>query len=181
MAKRFVKNEQSLHERALRYLERFPCTVARMRQYLKKLTREAVKAEEIEPGEGEPWVESVIARLTRVGLLDDAAYARGRAGALHRKGKSARAIQFDLRRKGVDAELIEAALDSRSENDVNPELEAAAALARRRRLGPYASAEKRRDARQKHLASLARNGFSFDIARRVIDADTVEDLLEMLS
>ena len=81
----------------------------------------------------------------------------------------------------MDAQLIEAALDCRTENDVNPELEAAAALARRRRLGPYASEEKRRDARQKHLASLARNGFSFDIARRVIDAATVEELLEMLS
>ena len=180
MGKRYIKNEQSLHERALRYLERFPCTVAKMRQYLQKLAREAVKAEVIQPGEGEPWIESVIGRLTRVGLLDDAAYARGRAGALHRKGKSARAIRFDLKRKGVGSDLVDQALDARTENDVNPELEAAAALARRRRLGPYCAEEKRRDARQKHLASLARNGFSFDIARKVIDAETVEDLQELL-
>ena len=182
MPKRYVKNEHTLYERALRYLDRFACTERRMREYLSKLIKQAVESETVTAQETAGWVDAAVARLTRAGLLNDAAYAKGRAGSLHRKGKSARAIRFDLRRKGiVDPELIDAAIDKRSENDAeNPELEAAVALARRRRLGPYAPEEKRRDARQKHLASLARNGFSFDIARRVIDAETVEDLQELL-
>jgi len=48
------------------------------------------------------------------------------------------------------------------------ELEAARAYARKRRLGAYRSPEKRAEYRQKDLASLARQGFSFDIAKQAL-------------
>jgi regulatory protein len=39
---------------------------------------------------------------------------------------------------------------------------------RKRRLGPFRSAETRDEHRHKDLASLARQGFSFDIAKRAL-------------
>ncbi len=50
------------------------------------------------------------------------------------------------------------------------EQRAAAALARRRRLGPYRAAEDRKDHRLRDLAAMARAGFAYDVAKKVIDA-----------
>ena len=50
--------------------------------------------------------------------------------------------------------------------------QAAHALARRRKLGPYRPGE-RSAYREKDLAALARAGFSFGIAREVIDGEKI--------
>ena len=63
-------------------------------------------------------------------------------------------------------------------NSGNAEIEAALRYARRRRLGPYrVDREIATENRQRDLASLGRAGFSYDTARRVVDADDPEDLL----
>ena len=55
-------------------------------------------------------------------------------------------------------------------------MEAAVNYARRRQLGPFFTGKVLDDTREKQLAALARAGFSYDIARRVIDAESEEDL-----
>ncbi len=49
---------------------------------------------------------------------------------------------------------------------------AALAHARRRRLGPCRPPAARKSMREKDLASLARAGFAYDVARRVVEAET---------
>ena len=55
---------------------------------------------------------------------------------------------------------------------------AAFKLARKRRLGPFREpdSDARAERREKDLATLARAGFSFDVAQQVIDAPSVEEL-----
>ena len=74
-------------------------------------------------------VEASLAVLSRAGLVDDARFARARAGSLAERGYGDVAIRHDLARKGVASEVIEAALES---------LEAEAERARRlvERRGP---------------------------------------------
>ncbi len=55
-------------------------------------------------------------------------------------------------------------------------LPAALACARRRRLGPCRPAAARKSVRQKDLVSLARAGSAYDVARRVVEAETAEEL-----
>ena len=62
--------------------------------------------------------------LTRMGLLDDERFARGRAAALAGRGYGDTAIRFDLERQGVGAELVEAALA-----ELEPEASRAARVA----------------------------------------------------
>jgi regulatory protein len=52
-----------------------------------------------------------------------------------------------------------------------PDLAAALTFARRRRLGPYRSAANRVEHRERDLAALGRQGFPYEVARRVIEAD----------
>ena len=59
---------------------------------------------------------------------------------------------------------------------------AANIYARKRRLGPYRLDEKRKERRNRDLASLARAGFRYDDAKNVIDAVSVVALeAEILS
>ena len=57
-------------------------------------------------------VEESLAVLTRAGLVDDARFARTRAGNLAERGYGDAAIRYDLRRQGVEPELIQQALES---------------------------------------------------------------------
>ena len=123
-----------------------------------------------DPSEFHEMIDEVVAKSLRTGLIDDTRYTEARIATLRRRGGSARAIQAKLSAKGVDRSTIAAALEGGEEDD---EEKAALAFARRRKLGPYRPGE-RAPYRDKDLASLARAGFRFDIARRIIDGEREE-------
>ena len=126
--------------------------------------------------EGAAAIDEIVARFVRSGLVDDRAYAEARAGTLHRRGGSARKIRGTLMQKGVGEHDIEAALETLRDEAADPEFAAAVNLARRRRLGPFRAEDKREERREKDLAALARAGFGYDIARRVIEAASIDEL-----
>ena len=59
----------------------------------------------------------------------------------------------------------------------NPEQVAAIRFAQRRRLGPFQKINLNDEIRKKHLAIMARAGFSYEIAKHIILAKNEEDLL----
>jgi regulatory protein len=169
----------SLENAALHYLERFASSAANLRRVLMRRVKRSAEAHGTDPAEGAALVEALIARLVKGGLLDDRAYAQAKAASLHRRGASRRVISGRLAQRGVEGELIAAAIDDIEEETGNADLTAACALARRRRLGPYRQAAARADQRTRDLGAFARAGFSLDVARRVLDcpdADAVEAL-----
>jgi regulatory protein len=167
---------QYLRNAALHYLDRYAASAAHLRRLLIAKVERSARAHGTERTAGAEAVERLIADLVRAGLLDDRRYAGERARALFRRGASARAIRADLRAKGVEAELIDRALDGLLPQAVEPELAAALAFARRRRLGPYRTGPERADHRARDLAALGRQGYGYGLARRVIEADDLADL-----
>ncbi|HVO15442.1 MAG TPA: RecX family transcriptional regulator [Alphaproteobacteria bacterium] len=166
---------QHLEDAALHYLERFASSATHLRRVLMRRVERSARIHGTDRAEGAALVEDLLGRFERSGLLDDRVYAEGRAAALFRRGTAPRAIRAALRAKGVASETIEAALGTLGAG-ADAELTAAAALARRRRLGPYRPAEARAGRRDKDLAALARAGFGYDVARRVIDAEDRAEL-----
>ncbi|MFO1188282.1 MAG: RecX family transcriptional regulator [Alphaproteobacteria bacterium] len=105
--------------------------------------------------------------------IDLAAPRRGRS--LHRQGASKRAIRAKLAQKGIAADLVEAAITALADVAFEPgdggvDLAAAVNYARRRRIGPFGHPARRAVRRDRDLAALGRQGFAYDIARRVVDA-----------
>lgn len=164
---------------ALAYLQRFSSSSENLRRILLRRIRRAVERGwdgDAEAAKG--WAEEVVARLEGLGYLDDSAYARARAVALHRRGRPLKVIRADLASRGVPDAAIEAAAAALAEEAPATDRRAALAFARRRRLGPYrASAEDRAANHRRDLAALARAGFSYDEARRVVEAESPEDVL----
>lgn len=163
-----------LEELALAYVARFATTQAKLRSYLQRKL-----AERGWEGEDAPPVEAVVARHVELGYIDDAAWARMKAQSLLRRGYGARRVGEALGQAGVDADLREEARPDEAQ-----ERRAALALARRRRLGPYAAQPPDRALREKHLAAMLRAGHRLDIARAIVDAgdaDAAEQWADSLS
>ena len=171
----------ALERAAIHYLERFSSSSANLRRLLKAKAERSVREHDTDREEAAGWVEAVLAKLSGLGYLDDGRYAMTRARSLNAKGRSASAIRMDLSARGVDPQSAAAALEALSEQADDPELAAAASLARRRRLGPFRPEEQRADLRAKDLATFARAGFSFQTARRVVDAASPEELAREVS
>jgi len=155
-----------LQRAALAYLERFASSAETLRRVLTRKVRRRCRLRGEDAEAFLPMVEEVVRRSVASGLLDDRRYAQGRVAGLRRCGASARAIGAKLAAKGVSRETVAAAIGE----DERSEAEAAWALARRRRLGPYRPGE-RGAFREKDLAAMARAGFGFALARSVIDGE----------
>lgn len=108
--------------------------------------------------------------------LDDKAYAEIRTRSSARSGKSKRAIGRKLIEKGVDREIVQQALE---ETD---DFLSALVFARKRAFGPYRRPDVELDDKRqaKEFSAFARNGFGFEIGRRVMAMDR-EEAEEMLA
>ena len=81
-----------------------------------------------------------------------------------------------LAAKGLGRATIERAVAGLEDLVSDPELSAALAFARRKRLGPYRPDAERAARRERDLAALDRRGFDLEVARKVIDAEDLEAL-----
>jgi regulatory protein len=158
-----------IEEWALSYLGRYASTAENLRQVLRRRVRRFLAAE----GEGDreaatavdPLIDALVKRYRETGLVNDAAFAAGRARRGVTQGRSLRRIAAGLAAKGVGAEDTAAAIASLRDESTDPDLAAAIAFARRRRLGPFRTDPRPRE-RVSELAAFARAGFS----RRTADS-----------
>ena len=168
----------NLRQAALTYLARYAATEASLRRILtKRLDRWAQAQADPDSAAAvvaaaRQAIEAVVAAMVRAGAVSDAGFAEGRARSLIRSGRSRRAVQARLLAKGVPLDLARRAAG----DDAETELAAALIMTRRRRIGPFRSAEPEdlAAARRKELAILARAGFARDTVEQVLDMDAGE-------
>ena len=172
-------SEKRLNNVALQYVSRYSATTDSLRKLLMRRVEASARAHGTDPKEGAIWIEALVTKFQKLGYLNDHAYAKGRARSLLARGNSTRAVAMKLKGKGVDIKNIKIALEAARVDTPNLDLAAAAALARRRRLGPYRRNVAREERRDRDLAALARAGFPYDVAKRIIEAETV-DVLEAI-
>jgi len=166
-----------LENAALHYLARYSSSAENLRRVLMRRVNRSARYHGTDAEEGAVAVDELVKRFSRAGLLDDTRYAEGRARSLLERGVAPRAVRLRLREKGVANETIDAVLSDLAEDQGDVERAAAVALAKRRRIGPFRKSE-RESTREKDLAALARAGFSYDVALRVIDAENEAELEE---
>lgn len=167
-----------LERSAAWHLTRKAMTEAELRTALEKKARRAAAEHGPNP-DAAGWIDALLVRLKDSLLIDDARVAHARVESARARGLSRRRLTQKLRQQGLDADLITetiADVDARAGqrfslgpigaiDDVEPvdaELQAALRYAGRRRL-------EKKDP-QKALAAIARQGFSFDIARKALAA-----------
>lgn len=161
------------------YLERHFTSSRHLKRLLMQRVTRSIAEHGGERAAAEALVDAEIARLLEAGALDDRRYAEDKARTLHARGGSAARIREALHGKGIPGSLVADAVKSLVEDDntgANVEFEAARTWARKRRLGPWRTGEGDADLRRKELGKLARAGFSWAIASRIVGATDEDDL-----
>lgn len=162
--------EPGLAEIAVAYLDRFGASAAHLRRVLGARVTRAARRGEVDEADALRWIDALIVRYRASGLLDDQRFADSVVLGLRARGGSRRKIQQSLSQKGVGSVEIGRALEHAARDSTDAELEAAQAYAKRRRLGPHRKDERERAARrERDLAAMARAGFGFEVARRVLN------------
>lgn len=141
---------------ALFYLERYEASADKLRTILKRRLMKAAREQEI-PAEANNWVEDIIRDMCRLGYVDNRRFAENVVRRLSANGKSPSFIQTKLKLAGIDDEEISTAL---AETD---ELAQARLMVQKKHLGADF---------QKDLARLARAGFSYEVAKEVLEEIT---------
>lgn len=152
-----------IEEWALSYLGRYATTAAHLRQVLRRRVRR--RGADQPEAAADPLIDALVARYRETGLLDDAAYAAGRARRGMAQGRSLRRIAAGLAAKGVGASDAAAAIGALRDGAADPDLAAACAFSRRRRLGPFRTAPAQPE---RELAAFARAGFDRRTAEAVL-------------
>ena len=160
---------EAAHERALHFLSFRPRSASEVQRYLES---KGVSAEHI---------QQVMERLARVGLVDDAAFARFWVENREQfRPRSARALRYELRHKGLAPETIEAALAGH--NDLAVALEAARIAWRGAVYAVERNAARLARSQARRLRGLAQRDFQRRLgqflARRGFDYDTITEVVQ---
>lgn len=182
-------NEEKLRRVAIDYLARYAASEAALRQVLERRILRQMMRDEGFAADTEKQhalrttIDAIIASHKQTGALNDAAFAETKIASLRRSGASQKRIEQKLAHKGVAKDVVRKTLDAfdedhdagASEEGNGAEYQAALTFARKRRLGPFRTlireeldtdAQRKQQARD--IAALARAGFSYDIAKRVL-------------
>lgn len=187
-------NEARLREVALAHVARFATTKKNLHLVLERRVRRwAILAEKAGMLSEEiaektnaviPVIEKIITNLGDIGAVDDSAFAQSRGQRLLRSGRSRRATIAHLIAKGVDGDMAQQVMEEKCAtlhegHGLEAELGAALILARKRGVGPFQRPDRAAKELMKILALFARNGFSQEIAERVLgmERDEAEETL----
>ena len=176
--------KKRLTNKALHYLGRYASTSARLEAVLHKFAK--LKLGRADPALLDHVIGEVVESCVSLGYVDDEAFIRSQFRQGQRNGFSQKRILLKLAQRGISRELAVAVLDAQTNEasgKKDSELAAALIYARKKSVGPYSSAELHPLETQRHLARLARNGFSFDVVKQVMalpSADAADDLLDKI-
>lgn len=159
-------DQARLRDLALSYVARFATSAAKLEAYLARKIRERGADDDLGPDA----VRALVGQLVELGYVDDAAYARAKAGGLLQRGYGARRVEQALRGAGIGEDVRD-----RVRPDEARARHAALALVRKRRFGPYAVQPADKAGREKQIAAMVRAGHGFDMARVLVEAGSVDD------
>jgi regulatory protein len=152
-----------LNRLALHYVGRYATTRAKLAIYLRRKVQERGWN-----GSGPADIDGIVGRCAELGYVDDRAFAETRAASLGRRGYGGRRIGVALQVAGIDRELAAEVMP-----DDDAAVRAAEVYAKRKRIGVYGDGSVDPKLRQRQIAAMLRAGHSFDLAKRFINAITI--------
>ena len=114
-------------------------------------------------------IDVVVSNLEKTKFISDKFYSEIKAKNLIQKGSSINKIRYYLISKGINADYIKDTISKIKENNQDQDFFSAIKICKKKRIGPARTEDNRSLFYKKDIAILARNGFSFDISKRVMD------------
>ncbi len=156
-------DSERLRALALRYVERFSTSEAKLQRYLSRKLYERGWA-----GDAPADTATLVARLAELGYVDDRAFGEARTRGLASRGFGPRRVAADLGAAGLTRDLASELSDGVDAHA------AAQRFAERRRFGPYDRAPPDPDRSRKQFAAMLRAGHAIDVVKAVLRARDID-------
>ncbi len=163
----------NLKDLAYSYLEKYNPSKQQLKVYLLKKYLTKIKGTKSKK-EVTSIIDEIILNLEKNKILNDEMYSDSKARMFLRRGYSLNKINQSLRIKGIEEKYVKQSIDKIKENQIEPDFVSALKLCRRRRIGPTRPESNRQLFYKKDMGILARNGFSFDLSKRILDLEENE-------
>ena len=157
-----MDNKDKLLKYAIYYLSKYSSSKKNLEFILKKKIRRLSDEKKIRFHLYNE-IQIIIEKLEKLNLINDQVFVESKIQSLQYQAKSKNYIKQYLLQKGIDKQLIEEQISLFYENNKNLEKENALKFAKKRNL-----LDKDQDY-QKKLSKMARAGFSYDIAKEVLN------------
>lgn len=163
-----IPTKARLKNIALYYLERFETSKDNLRTVLRRrIDKYAFFDKSYNPEQAYLWADEVVEECSKKNFVNDERFAEFKINSYLRAGKPKRYIEQKLKQKGIDERVITNFFE---ESEYN-EQEVAYNFAKKKKIGPFReSKEKRAEFYQKDLGTFVRAGFSFDVAKDILDS-----------
>lgn len=179
--------ERYLYNSGLYYLQQFASSKQNFKTVMKrKVKRSCLHHKDQDYDSYAKMVDDLADQFEEQGLLNDDAYIRGMVTSLRRRGLSSRAIVTRMKHKGIESDKTQTALETHDlescESARDADILAALTYCRKKRIGPFFEKQNKEEVFEKWLASLGRQGYSYDTARSVLEyeRDDAQDALSRL-
>jgi regulatory protein len=157
-----MDNKDKLLKYAIYYLSKYSSSKKNLEFILKKKIRRLSDEKKIR-FQLYNEIQIIIEKLENLNLINDQVFVESKIQSLQYQAKSKNYIKQYLLQKGIDKQLIEEQISLFYENNKNLEKENALKFAKKRNL-----LDNDQDY-QKKLSKMARAGFSYDIAKEILN------------
>jgi regulatory protein len=158
----------NLKDLAYAYLEKYNPSKQQLKVYLLKKYLTKIKGSKSKK-EVSMVINEIVQNLEKNKFINDELYSDSKARMYLRRGYSLNKINQSLKNKGIDDLYIKKSINKIKEDKIEPDFVSALKLCKRRRIGALRPGSNRELFYKKDMGILARNGFSFELSKKVLD------------
>ena len=114
--------------------------------------------------------------LEKSKFISDKFYSESKSRSLIQKGSSINKIRNYLMGKGINDVYIKETIEKIKEDNSDQDFFSGIKICKKKRIGPARAEDNRPLFYKKDISLLARNGFSFETSKRIMDIDQSEYL-----
>ena len=158
----------NLKDLAYSYLEKYNPSKQQLKVYLLKKYLTKIKGSKSKK-EVSMVIDEIVQNLEKNKFINDELYSDSKARMYLRRGYSLNKINQSLKNKGIDDQYIKKSINKIKEDKIEPDFVSALKLCKRRRIGALRPGSNRELFYKKDMGILARNGFSFELSKKVLN------------
>ena len=136
-----------------------------LKKYL-KISVSNVKKEDVKN-----LIDIVLSDLEKNKFINDKFYSESKAKSMIRRGNSINKIRNYLIGKGINNQFIKETVDKITNENSDQDFFSAIKICKKKRIGPARTEDNRSLFYKKDISLLARNGFSFETSKKVMDIE----------
>ena len=153
---------------AFKYVEKYAPSKQQLKTYLlKKYLR--ISVNNLKKENVVNLIDVVLLDLEKSKFINDKFYSNSKAKSMIQRGNSINKIRSYLINKGINSQYINETVQKIEEENSDQDFFSAIKICKKKRIGPARVEDNRALFYKKDISLLARNGFTYEISKKVMD------------